>query len=99
MIRHVVMWKLEGENRHERLTRAEDLAADLTALTGVVPGLLEAEAGSDASGLEANWDLVLISDFPDQEALDAYQEHPAHLAVAGRIKAFATDRACVDFTL
>jgi quinol monooxygenase YgiN len=41
--------------------------------------------------------VVLYSEFVDRAALEAYQGHPLHLAVAPEVKARAVERRSVDY--
>lgn len=98
-VRHVVMWQLNGDAKEERQAKAVELAGALTELQYVVPGIQMLTAGANALDFEGNWDLVLVADLTDEAALEAYQNHPDHLAVAEKIKAAASSRACVDIEL
>ncbi|MCK5834819.1 MAG: Dabb family protein, partial [Lentisphaeria bacterium] len=42
MIKHIVMWKLNDENK---AANAQNIKEKLEALAGVIPGLLEVEVG------------------------------------------------------
>ena len=44
-----------------------------------------------------DFDVVLISDFDSLNDIRVYQEHPAHLEVAGFIRSVVAARAAVDF--
>jgi hypothetical protein len=46
-----------------------------------------------------DFDVVLISDFDSLDDIRAYQEHPAHLEVAGFIRSVVASRAAVDFVV
>ena len=98
-IRHVVMWQLAGEAHEERRFVAESIAEGLRAMNGKIPGLLAVQAEVNSLDLEGNWDLILLADLQDEEALAAYQTHPVHVAIAQRIKASAVKRAAVDFEI
>jgi hypothetical protein len=41
--------------------------------------------------------VVLYSVFKDKWALDAYQDHPAHVAVKPFIAAVRAERQCMDY--
>lgn len=75
MLRHIVMWKLKDPSDAPRVK------ALLDSCKGCVPGMLEFDVGIRQEGLEANMDVVLVSGFTDQAALDAYQSHPHHEVV------------------
>lgn len=92
------MWKLK--ETAEGATRAQNalkLKEKLEACRGIVPGILHLEVGIATPGMEATYDVVLVSDFVDQAALDAYQVHPTHEAVKQFIGAVREARQCVDY--
>lgn len=98
MIRHIVMWKLK--ERAEGATRAENavkLKERLEGCRDIVPGILHLEVGIAAPGLESTYDVVLVSDFADKAALDAYQVHPTHEALKQFVVAVRESRECVDY--
>ncbi|WP_245958677.1 Dabb family protein [Microbacterium bovistercoris] len=97
MIRHVVMWKLASEDAAERAEQAAEVARRLNALDGVVPQLRAVRAGANAVPIDSNWDVALVADVDDVEALDAYQVHPAHVEAAGYIRSVVESRVAVDF--
>lgn len=100
LIRHIVMWKLK--ETAEGATRAENarkLKEKLDACREIVPGILHLEVGIAETGLDSTYDAVLVSDFADKAALDAYQVHPTHQAVRQFIGAVHEARACVDYTV
>ncbi|MDQ7993278.1 MAG: Dabb family protein [Propionicimonas sp.] len=98
MIKHIVMWKFadqaEGADKASNLAR---VAADLAALSDVVPGIGAFDVAVGADPLEHTYDLVLYSEFESVEALQAYATHPRHVAVAQFIGRVRTERACMDF--
>ena len=96
MIKHIVMWKLNDENK---AANAQLIKEKLEALAGVIPGLLEIEVGLDFNKSEAAFDVVLYSVLENQAALEAYQIHPAHQAVVPIVKAAACQRVVVDYAI
>lgn len=94
-VRHVVSWTVSPENT----AQLPQLAIDLKALEDTVPGVEAIEVGLNSLPIDGNWDMVLIAEFPDAAALDAYQVDPNHVAVAKKIKAIATARSAVDYTM
>ena len=82
MIKHIVMWKLkdhaEGADKATNLQKMKQL---LDSCANVVPGILKFEAVLAQPGLEATYDVVLYSEFASRAALDAYQDHPDHVAI------------------
>jgi predicted O-methyltransferase YrrM len=97
MIRHVVMWKLNGETEEERAEQAAQITERLGSLIPLIPELKTIELGSDIGDEDGQYDLVLISDHDDLAGLRAYQNHPEHLRVVDYIKAQVAARASVDF--
>ena len=97
MIQHVVMWKVKGESTEERQANANALAATLQSLRGKIPALQSLEVGlSSIEGPQA-CDLVLITQHESWEALDGYQTHPEHQAIAPTVMRLTRERRFVDY--
>ena len=98
MLKHIVMWKFkpeaEGADKVANLVRAKAL---LDACAGLTPGMRMLEVAIAQPGLECTYDLVLYAEFDDAAALDAYQNHPQHLAVKPFIGAVRLERQCMDY--
>jgi hypothetical protein len=99
MIRHVVSWKLAAEDSATKLEHATQIAERLTALVSVIPEIQELRVGTNAVGIEGNWDVVLIADYADEAALNAYVVHPAHQEVVSYVRSVVSARSAVDFEL
>ena len=99
MIRHVVMWNVRGATRDEKFANIEKLKAAFLGLRGRIPGLLHLEIGVDASRVDYACDVVLVSDFASQAALDAYATHPEHLRVKQELGDLRTQRHQVDYAV
>jgi hypothetical protein len=98
MLKHIVMWKLKDHAEGaDRATNAVRLKALLDACDGLVPGLLKLEVAVAEAGLEATCDVVLYAEFADKAALDAYQEHPQHVALKPFVLAVRESRQCMDY--
>jgi len=100
MIRHIVMWKLKETT--PVASRIDNLVKFRTLLEGcrnLVPGTLRLEVGLAKEGMLSTSDIVLVADFADRDALDAYQNHPAHRAVKSFTGAVAEMRQCVDYVI
>jgi hypothetical protein len=98
MIKHVVTWKLK--DRAEGATKSENavrIKALLDACAGQIPGLRSLEVGIDAALDPTPWDVVLLCEFDDRAALDAYQEHPLHQVAKFFIAKVREQRSAVDF--
>lgn len=99
MLRHVVSFKLTAEDRETKVAQAAEISRRLDALVALIPEVRNLTLGVDTGETAGNWDIVLIADYDDAEALDAYQTHPEHVKVATYIRSLATARNCVDFSL
>jgi hypothetical protein len=99
LIRHVVMWNVRGATRDEKLANIEQLKASFLGLRGRIPGLVHLEIGVDSSRVDYACDVVLVSDFSSQAALDAYATHPEHLRVKQELGTMRTHRHQVDYTV
>ncbi len=100
MIKHIVMWKLkEHAEGAPRAANAVAMKAKLDACAELVPGILEFETALAQPGLEATYDVVLYSVFENKAALDAYQEHPDHVALKPFIGAVREARQCMDYQI
>jgi quinol monooxygenase YgiN len=98
MIKHIVMWKLkEHAEGADRAANAAKMKSLLDGCRDVVPGIVEFEVAVAQPGLEATYDIVLYSVFADKAALDAYQDHPKHVAVKPFIGAVRLERQCMDY--
>jgi len=98
MIKHIVMWKLKDQAEGAgRTANAAKMKALLDGCRDVVPGIVEFEVALAQPGLEATYDVVLYSVFADKAALDAYQDHPKHVAVKPFIGAVRLERQCMDY--
>jgi quinol monooxygenase YgiN len=93
MIRHIVMWKLKSAEDGPRFKALLDSCAQL------VPGIQQFEVGIRREGLEASCDVVLVSLFDDQAALDAYQTHPQHKAISAQVGAMREQRHVMDYEI
>ena len=100
MLKHIVMWKLKDQAEGaDRVANARKMKELLDACAGIVPGILKFEVALAQPELEATYDVVLYSEFADRAALDAYQEHPQHVALKPFIGAVREARQCMDYEI
>lgn len=99
MLRHVVSWKLIAEDSATKLAAIGTITAALESLLGTIPQILSLRLGPNIAYPDTNWDLVLIADYDDLAGLEAYQQHPAHLAVAQIVRPLVSARSTVDFVV
>lgn len=96
-IRHIVLWKLAADDADTRALHAEQIAARLQGLVGVVAEIEHLEVGRNVAFPQSNWDVALVSEFADVEALERYQVHPAHQEVAAFVRSVVAERSSVDY--
>ena len=100
MIKHIVFWKLKDQAEGgDRATNAVKMKALLDSCANLVPGMLTFEAVLAQPGLEATYDVALYSEFANKAALDAYQDHPEHIAIKPFIGAVREARQCMDYEI
>ncbi|HOA86185.1 MAG: Dabb family protein [Microbacteriaceae bacterium] len=99
MIRHIVMWRMSAEDAAGRAEQAQQVAELLTALKGVVPEIIDITVAPNVAYEGQNWDVALVADFADLDALARYVVHPSHEEAAKFVRSVAAERAAVDFTL
>jgi quinol monooxygenase YgiN len=90
MLQHIVMWTLKDAADAPRFKQLLDSCAHL------VPGMEAFEVGIRTEGLEATTDVVLVSRFRDAAALEAYQSHSHHQAVAAQLGGLRASRHVLD---
>lgn len=97
MIHHIVMFRLRGELPEAgRIAAARAFKQDIEALPGVLSEIVRIHVGLNQNPDE-QWDICLESQFHTMEDLRRYATSPQHLAVAGALKPYVAERACVDF--
>jgi hypothetical protein len=97
MIKHIVMWKVAGETREEKLESIQKLKLAFDGITNVIPGLIRVEIGVDISRIDYACDVVLYSEFESQAALDNYTTHPVHLKLKSELAGLRVARFQVDY--
>ena len=96
MLRHIVSWKLAASDLAVRLEQSGTITASLEALVPIIPEIISLSVSTNAAKVEGNWDLVLVGDFADEHALQAYIDHPEHQRVVGEIRGFFAQRSAID---
>jgi heme-degrading monooxygenase HmoA len=97
MIKHIVMWNVQGETLEAKAHNAQRLKRAFEGLREQIPGLLRLEIGLDESGVDYACDAVLYTEFESRQALADYAEHPAHVRVRRELEGVRTARHQVDF--
>ncbi|MDX6744374.1 Dabb family protein [Actinocorallia sp. A-T 12471] len=91
MLTHVVLMKFTDP---ADAPKAKEL---LEGLVPAVPHIQKLTVGLDVVRAAVSWDLVLLTEHADLDALKGYQDHPAHLDVAQWLRPRLAARATVDF--
>ena len=97
MIKHIVMWNLRGDSPEQKRESALFLKSRFEGLVGLIPGLRRLEVGMDTSRVDYACDVVLYTEFEDQQSLDGYATHPEHLRVRSELGEMRTARHQVDY--
>jgi len=100
MVKHIVFFKLaDNAEGKTKIELAEYIKTELENLKNLIPEIKMIEVGINVPNApKTDYDIALNSEFDSFEALDTYQDHPAHLKVAGFIGKVRTSRAAVDYT-
>jgi len=97
-VKHIVLWKLKDEAEGaKKAENARRIKERLEALRGRIPGLRHLEVGVNFEPSAAAYDVALYSELDSRAALDAYQVHPEHKAVADFIGKVREARVVVDY--
>jgi hypothetical protein len=97
MIRHIVQFTLASSDPEERREHAAGIRQRITALVGVVPGMLTAEVGEDLGLVEGHRDVALVTEHESNAALEGYQAHPAHIEAGDWIAGVTSGLSTVDY--
>lgn len=95
MIRHIVMFRLKDTPHKQK--NAQKLKEAIEALEESIPEAKSIEVGLNINEKPSAYDLVLVSDFDNEEALERYRVHPEHQKVVDYIKQVNEDIAAVDY--
>ncbi|MGM0612578.1 MAG: Dabb family protein [Bacteroidota bacterium] len=95
MIRHIVMFRLK--DKAEKQENIQKLKKAIEALEELIPEAKSIEVGLNINEKPSAYDLVLVSDFDNEEALERYRVHPEHQKVVDYIKQVNEDIAAVDY--
>ncbi|MFP4662379.1 MAG: Dabb family protein [Halanaerobiales bacterium] len=100
MVKHIVMFKLkekaEGRGKDVNASKMKKM---IEALPEKIEELISMEVGLDINGSDAAYDIVLYSEFDNEEALNNYQVHPEHQKVLEFVKKVIDDRVVVDYKI
>lgn len=95
MIRHVVLYTIKDDYK----ANIPKLVENFYSMKGMIPGLMQLEAGGDELRSERSYDLALITVFESWEAFKAYQTHPVHLPVKAAMHEARSGSVSVDYEI
>ena len=91
---HIVMWNFSEPNKDENIQRAK---AALMSMQGKIPGLTKIEVGINCVEAPTAMDICLYSVFTDQQAYEAYREHPEHEKVKPLFAECTDERKSINY--
>ena len=94
MVDHLVFFAVKEEATPEKV---EDLLSSIRGLKDEVPSTVDLSVGEDFSGRSGEYTHALFARFEDTAGLQAYMQHPAHLAVVEKLGNVTTGRIVVDY--
>ncbi len=97
-LRHVVTWKVTGDTDEEREVVKAQIRDRLLALPPQIDLIRRFEVTLTNAGPADDFDVLLDSEFDDEDALRRYNEHPVHQEVVAFVRSHTVGRAAVDHT-
>ena len=99
MVKHIVFFRFKehaaGQAKQHNM---QEVKQRLEAL-GSLPGVVKIEVGYNELDLDTACDVALYSELDDHAALDAYQQHPDHVAVKELLGEVTEGRYPFDYTV
>ena len=86
-------WKDPADSRE-----IAEILADIAALAGKIPGILQIHAGVNTSPYGAGYTHVIMVRAENKAAIEAYKAHPNHIKAANRVELMEEHGIGVDFS-
>ncbi|MBR5311602.1 MAG: Dabb family protein [Clostridia bacterium] len=97
MVKHIILWKLkESLSEEEKAAARAEAKRRLENLNGKIPGMISLKVVTDRLA-SSNADMMLDSEFENEEALAGYQVNPLHVEAATFVRSVVEARLCLDF--
>lgn len=97
MIRHVVIWNYaDGFSEQQNIENAKKMKDQIEDLAHCISGITDLKVIINPLS-SSNADVLLDSMFESEEALAAYQIHPAHQQVSQFVGTVMKNRKCIDY--
>lgn len=97
MVKHIVMWNIQEHIQESEADMAKQVKDQLEGLKEVIHEVITIEVGINFNSGPGAYDLVLYTEFEDEDALNIYQNHPEHLKVVEFVKTVLKDRVAADY--
>lgn len=99
MVKHVLLFKLRDmESQEQKQAIMVEIKNKLEGLKELVSAIHSIEVHLNQNPKET-YDICLISEHLDWDALEAYRVNPHHVEVASFIAQYRESRACADFEI
>ena len=96
MVKHMIIWKLKDELM-DKTDKALEIKVALEGLYGKIEGLTKMEIIINKLP-SSSGDIMMDSEFTDNEALKSYQKNPLHVEIANGIVCPAvSERLSLDY--
>ena len=100
MIKHVVFFQMKQDVTKEvQMDYAKNLADKFQSISKKIPEAISCETGFNYNKEKVFYELCLIQEFENQEALDRYLIHPLHLEVRTYVFEVIDHREVIDFEI
>lgn len=100
MVKHIVMWRLKDEAEgNSKEINAMLIKERLEALKKKISYLRKIEVGINFEKSNAAYDVVLYTEFDNEEDLNNYQVHPDHLEQVAFIRSVVNSRVVADYKI
>lgn len=97
MVKHIVMWNFNPEmSAEEKKAAGEKMKALLEPIKELVDGALDIRVVINDME-SSNRDIALIGTYESEDALKAYQVHPAHVEAGKYVRSVTCNRSCLDY--
>lgn len=94
MITHIAAFKWKSGTKKNEIEKA---LADVSRLKAKIPGIIDIRCGENFSKHNKGLTHAVVVTARNKTALDAYRNHPDHLAVAKKIEKMEEDGIGIDF--
>ena len=96
MVYHIILWDLKNDIIQDDRDIVKGLIKEkLEALNGQLEGLIDLKVYTNPLP-SSNSDIMLVSTFKNEDALDYYQSHPEHIKAATYVRSVVTNRRLMD---